>query len=62
MPSLSTEEMDLLLSLAVPIEQHLRTEFLTAVAAERARGSTALFRPAADLTQRTAPVHRGRAA
>ena len=32
--SLSTEEMDLLLSLAVPIEQHLRTEFLTAVAAE----------------------------
>ena len=57
--SLSTEEMDLLLSLAVPIEQHLRTEFLTAVAAELeangqagARGSTALFRPAADLTQR----------
>jgi hypothetical protein len=32
--SLSTEEMDLLLSLAVPIEQRLRTEFLTAVAAE----------------------------
>jgi hypothetical protein len=32
--SISTEEMDLLLSLAVPIEQHLRTEFLTAVAAE----------------------------
>ena len=32
--SLSTEEMDLLLSLAVPIEQHLRTERLTAVAAE----------------------------
>ena len=67
--SLSTEEMDLLLSLAVPIEQRLRTEFLTAVAAEleangqagavgigsvhrTARGSTALFRPAADLTQR----------
>jgi hypothetical protein len=31
---LSDEEMDLLLSLAAPIEQHLRTEFLTAVAAE----------------------------
>ena len=72
--SLSTEEMDLLLSLAVPIEQHLRTERLTAVAtaelegqraekpARSGSGSTvhrtaravpaALFRPAADLTQR----------
>ena len=32
--SLSTEEMDLLLVLAAPIDQHMRTEFLTAVAAE----------------------------
>jgi hypothetical protein len=32
--SLSTEEMDLLLTLAAPIDQRLRTEFLTAVAAE----------------------------
>jgi hypothetical protein len=31
---LSDEEMDLLLSLAAPIDQRLRTEFLTAVAAE----------------------------
>jgi hypothetical protein len=47
------------LSLAAPIDQRLRTEFLTAVAAELeangqagARGSTALFRPAADFAQR----------
>ena len=32
--SLSTEEMDLLLALAQPIDQHMRTEFLTAVAQE----------------------------
>jgi hypothetical protein len=32
--SLSTEEMDLLLTLAAPLDQRLRTEFLTAVAAE----------------------------
>jgi hypothetical protein len=32
--SLSTEEMDLLLTLAQPIDQHMRTEFLTAVAQE----------------------------
>jgi hypothetical protein len=32
--SLTTEEMDLLLTLAAPIDQRLRTEFLTAVAAE----------------------------
>jgi hypothetical protein len=32
--SLSTEEMDLLLSLAAPIDQRLRAEFLTAVAQE----------------------------
>jgi hypothetical protein len=32
--SLTTEEMDLLLALAAPINQRLRTEFLTAVAAE----------------------------
>jgi hypothetical protein len=31
---LSDEEMDLLLALAAPIDQRLRTEFLTAVAAE----------------------------
>ena len=32
--ALTTEEMDLLLTLAAPIDQRLRTEFLTAVAAE----------------------------
>jgi hypothetical protein len=32
--SLSTEEMDLLLSLAAPIDQRQRTQFLTEVAAE----------------------------
>jgi hypothetical protein len=31
---LSDEEMDLLLALAAPIDQRLRTEFLAAVAAE----------------------------
>jgi hypothetical protein len=39
--SLSTEEMDLLLTLAAPIDQRLRTEFLTTVAAElEANGQT----------------------
>ena len=39
--SLSTEEMDLLLALAQPIDQHMRTEFLTAVASElEAKGQT----------------------
>jgi hypothetical protein len=32
--ALTTEEMDLLLTLAAPINQRLRTEFLAAVAAE----------------------------
>jgi hypothetical protein len=32
--ALTTEEMDLLLTLAAPIDQWLRPEFLTAVAAE----------------------------
>ena len=41
----SDEELALLTSLAAPTERHLRTEFLTAVAAELggARGATALF-------------------
>jgi len=49
----SDEELALLTSLAAPTERHLRTEFLTAVAAELggARGATALFWPAA-ITQR----------
>jgi hypothetical protein len=32
--ALTTEEMDLLLTLAAPIDQRLRPEFLTAVASE----------------------------
>ena len=76
--SLSAEEMDLLLSLAVPIEQHLRTERLTAVAAELeangqagAVGIGSVHRTARTIQRKyfdppqlpnASPVHRGSSA
>jgi hypothetical protein len=74
--SFSPEEMDLLLSLAAPIDQRLRPEFLAAVAAaiEGQASGPGLVHQTARRIQRefwtppqlspnaTAPVHRGRAA
>jgi hypothetical protein len=74
--SFSPEEMDLLLSLAAPIDQRLRPEFLAAVAAaiEGQASGPGLVHQVGRRVQRefwtppqlspnaTAPVHRGYAA
>jgi hypothetical protein len=76
--SLSSEEMDLLLSLAAPIDQRQRNQFLQEVAAEleasgQAGGPGAVHRigrvvhrrfwdPPTISPNATAPVHRGSAA
>jgi hypothetical protein len=74
--SLTTEEMDLLLSLAAPIEQRLRPQFLQEVAREmeasgQAGGPGGVHRLARQIQRRyfdppqlpnASPVHRGSAA